>query len=220
MPYWMNKLHTIYCIGLNYHDHAAETNQDVPQHPIVFMKPKSAIVESGGSIAIPKICTHGPELDYEGELAVVIGKTGKDIPLKSAEEHILGYCVANDVSARRWQRHAGGKQWIRGKSFDGFCALSDELLAPKDVEDPQNLSIRTLVDGELRQDGNTKNMIFSVSEIIHYLSQDTTLLEGTIILTGTPAGVGVAMDPPRFLEPGQTVEISIEGIGRLQNEIE
>lgn len=218
MQNWQQDIHTIYCIGLNYHAHAEETGQEVPRYPILFMKPKSAVITTGEDIAIPKACARGPELDYEGELAVMIGKSGKDILAERALDFVAGFAIANDVSARKWQRHAGAKQWTRGKSFDGFCALSSELISPVQVN-PQELRITTKVNGEVRQQGSTADMIFSVAEIIAYISQDTTLESGTLILTGTPAGVGVAMEPPQFLEAGDIVEIEISGLGKLKNRV-
>jgi 2-keto-4-pentenoate hydratase/2-oxohepta-3-ene-1,7-dioic acid hydratase in catechol pathway len=204
----------ILCIGLNYRDHAAETDMPPPDAPVVFMKPTSSLAHPGDPILLPACCRRGPEVDFEGELAVVIGRKARDVTAAEALDHVLGYTVANDVSARRWQRHNGG-QWVRGKSFDTFCPLGPALVTADEIPDPQQLSIRTWVNGELMQSGHTSDMIFPVDRLIAFLSQDTTLLPGTVILTGTPPGVGFVRQPPVFLQPGDEVVVEIEGIGRL-----
>lgn len=209
----------IFCIGLNYADHAAETGAIVPEYPVVFMKPTSAVNHPGAPISIPACCTHGPEVDFEAELAVVIGKIARNVIESQALEHVFGYTVANDISARRWQKHGGGGQWVRGKSFDGFCPLGPMLVTADAISNVQQLRIRSLLNGQVMQDGNTANMLFSVARLISLLSQDTTLLPGTVILTGTPAGVGFTRKPPVFLQPGDTIVIDVEGIGRLENPI-
>ncbi len=217
----------ILCIGLNYRNHARETGQELPAHPVLFMKPTSTLQHPGGPIRLPACCQHGPEVDYEGELAVVIGKAGRNIPEGRALEHVRGYTVGIDVSARRWQKHGGGGQYVRGKGFDTFCPLGPALVTADEIPDPQNLHITTTLHGRGRdpagqvvQDSNTGDMIHSVAQIIAFLSQDTTLLPGTVILTGTPEGVGVARKPPLFLEPGDTVSVEIERIGRLTCPVE
>jgi 2-keto-4-pentenoate hydratase/2-oxohepta-3-ene-1,7-dioic acid hydratase in catechol pathway len=204
----------IFCIGLNYRDHAVETDMPPPDAPVVFMKPTSSLAHPGDPILLPACCRRGPEVDFEGELAVVIGRKARDVTAAEALDHVLGYTVANDVSARRWQRHNGG-QWVRGKSFDTFCPLGPALVTADEIPDPQQLSIRTWVNGELMQSGHTSDMIFPVDRLIAFLSQDTTLLPGTVILTGTPPGVGFVRQPPVFLQPGDEVVVEIEGIGRL-----
>ncbi len=209
----------IFCIGLNYREHARETGQPLPRYPIVFMKPTTAVTAPGAAIALPGCCRRGPEVDFEAELAVVIGRTARDVPEEKALEHVLGYTAANDISARKWQKHAGGGQWVRGKGFDGFCPLGPQLVTADEITDPQTLEIHTRLNGETMQQGNTADMIFSVAQLISYLSQDTTLLPGTLILTGTPAGVGVARTPPHFLADGDDVSVNIEGIGQLHNSI-
>jgi 2-keto-4-pentenoate hydratase/2-oxohepta-3-ene-1,7-dioic acid hydratase in catechol pathway len=208
----------IFCIGLNYRAHAKESGSPLPENPVVFMKPTTAVIGPGDPIRIPRCCTHGPEVDYECELAVVIGKTARDVPESDALGHVLGYTAANDVSARRWQRHNGG-QWVRAKSFDTFCPLGPALVTPEDIPDPQKLVLRTIVNGKVMQEHTTADMIFSVARIISFLSCDTTLLPGTLILTGTPQGVGFARKPPVFLAAGDQVEIEIEKIGRLVNPV-
>ncbi len=210
---------TIYCIGLNYRAHAAETGAELPEHPVLFMKPNTALNHPGHPILLPNACEHGPEVDYEAELAVVIGKTARNVPIERALDHVFGYTCANDISARRWQKHAGGGQWIRGKSFDSFCPLGPVLVGADEIPDPQCLPIRSTLNGRTMQASNTADMIFSVAELIAFISRDTTLLPGTVILTGTPEGVGFARQPPVFLTDGDTVEITIEGIGSLSNPV-
>ncbi len=208
----------IFCIGLNYRKHAAEGGFDIPSQPVVFMKPTNALADPDQPIRIPKCCQHGPEVDYEAELAVVIGKEACDVSPARALDHVLGYTCANDVSARRWQRHNGG-QWIRGKSFDTFCPLGPVLVTPEDLPDPQNLAVQAILNGQVMQSDSTAGMIFTIAELISFLSQDTTLYPGTVILTGTPSGVGVARKPPVFLKSGDEVVVEIQGIGRLVNPV-
>lgn len=207
-------------IGLNYHDHAKETGAEIPKHPILFMKNTSAAIGPDATIHIPTSCVDPQQVDFEGELAVVIGKPCKNVKAEQALDYVLGYTIANDVSARRWQKHAGGGQWCKGKSFDTFCPIGPEIVTTDEIPDPQTLHIQTRVNGDLMQNGNTKEMIFSVARIIEYLSDDTTLQPGTVILTGTPSGVGYAREPRVFLKKGDVVEITIEGIGTLRNKVE
>lgn len=209
----------IYCIGLNYREHARETGSELPDQPIIFMKPTTAVSGPGDPIPLPKCCTRGPEVDFEGELVAVIGKSARDVSREDALGHVFGYTIANDVSARKWQRNAGGKQWIRGKGFDGFCPLGPVLTLADEIPDPQILSLRTRVNGETMQENTTADMIFSVAELIAYLSQDTTLIPGTIILTGTPWGVGYVRKPPQYLQDGDEVTVEIERIGQLTNPV-
>jgi len=209
----------VFCIGLNYRAHAAETGVPIPEQPVVFMKPTTAVIGPHAPIPLPAACDHGPEVDYEAELAVVIGRSARDVPARRALEHVLGYTCANDISARRWQKHGGGGQWVRGKSFDGFCPLGPALVTADEIPDPQALAIRCLLNGREMQAGNTGDMIFSVAELIAFLSRDTTLLPGTLILTGTPPGVGVARQPPVFLADGDHVQAHIDGIGLLENPV-
>jgi 2-keto-4-pentenoate hydratase/2-oxohepta-3-ene-1,7-dioic acid hydratase in catechol pathway len=209
----------VFAIGLNYKAHAAETGMERPERPIVFMKAPSSIVAHNQLIVIPEVCQERPEVDFEGELAVVIGVPAKDVSVESALEHVLGYTIANDVSARRWQGKKGGGQWVRAKSFDTFCPLGPFLVSPKYAGDPTNMSITTKVNGVTMQSASTSDMIFSVAELISFLSQGTTLDVGTIILTGTPAGVGYTRDPPVYLRRGDTVDVSISGLGTLSNSV-
>ncbi|QDU71240.1 fumarylacetoacetate hydrolase family protein [Mucisphaera calidilacus] len=210
---------TIFCIGQNYRQHALETGAAIPEQPVIFMKPPTALQDPNGPIAIPRCCRRGDEVDYEVELAVVIGKRCRDVSERDALNVVFGYSVANDVSARRWQKHAGGGQWIRGKSFDTFCPLGPAIITADALPDPQDLQLTTTIHGETLQDSNTADMIFTVAELIAFLSLDTTLEPGTVILTGTPQGVGVARDPKRFLQPGDSVTVAIDGIGELTNPV-
>jgi len=203
----------IVCLGLNYKDHVEEQGKDTPDEPILFMKPRTAVIGSNHAIIRPKMVK---QLDYEAELAIVIGEKGKNIPVSEAKKHIFGYTAFNDVSARDIQFK--DKQWTRGKSFDTFAPMGPCITTANQIEDPNDLRVRTRVNGELRQDSSTKNMVFNVYEIVHHLSQAMTLEPGDIIATGTPAGVGVFMKPrPRFLSPGDLVEVEIEKIGILSN---
>ncbi len=209
----------IFCIGRNYVDHIEEFDKGIPEYPILFFKNTASLNDPGAPIRIPKCQMKGPEMDYEGELAVVIGKRAKDVDEEEALNYVLGYTVSNDISARRWQIFGGGDQWCRGKGFDTFCPLGPVLLTPDEVGDPQNLRIQTRLNGEVMQESNTSHMIHSVASLIAFLSQDTTLLPGTVILTGTPSGVGSARNPRIFLKDGDIVEVEIEKIGVLRNPV-
>lgn len=206
-------------IGLNYHDHARETGMPSPEHPILFMKNPAALHHPDDPIVLPPSCMDPLQVDYEAELAVVIGRKVKDVPVHEALGCVLGYTAANDVSARRWQKHGGGGQWVRGKSFDTFCPLGPVLVTADEIPDPQDLGLQCRLNGQLMQDGNTAEMIFSVAQLIAYLSSGMTLLPGTVILTGTPKGVGMARTPEVYLKPGDQVSISVEGIGTLSNPV-
>jgi len=205
-------------IGLNYRRHAEETKAKIPEFPVLFGKGLNTLQNPGDPIFIP---THlaSEEVDYECELAVVIGKLCKNVPRENALDFVLGYTCANDVSARDWQKKWGGGQWSRGKSFDSFCPLGPCLVTPDEIPNPNTLAIRTILNGDTVQDCNTSDMIFDVASIIEFLSGSTTLLPGTTILTGTPHGVGMAANPPRWLQPGDSVSIEIEKIGKLTNPV-
>ena len=208
----------IFCIGLNYRKHAEESNSPIPQQPVLFMKSPGAVQHPGDAILLPR---HLPstEVDYECELAVVIGKACKNVSRESALDYVLGYTCANDVSARDWQIKRGGSQWCRGKTFDTFAPLGPCLVLKEEIPNPNALRIQTLLNGNVMQDSNTADMIFDVPTLIEFLSGSTTLLPGTVILTGTPQGVGVARKPSVFLQPGDTVTIDIERIGQLTNPV-
>ena len=204
----------IICLGLNYFDHAAETKSPVPDEPIIFLKPHTSITGPNQVIMKPQFIR---ELDYEGELCIVIGKKAKNISVSEAKKHIFGYMVFNDVSARDYQFKDG--QWTRGKSFDTFAPTGPCITTENQLKNTDNLAIRTWVNGDLRQNGSTRNMVFKVSEILHHLSRVMTLEPCDIIATGTPAGVGFAMEPQQFLKHGDIVRIEIEGIGTLENSV-
>ncbi|TYB42310.1 fumarylacetoacetate hydrolase family protein [Actinomadura chibensis] len=203
----------IVAIGLNYAEHAAEGGLDVPKEPVVFAKFPSALRGHGETVEWdPAVAA---QVDYEAELAVVIGAPARHVSERDALGHVLGYTCLNDVSARDLQRDDG--QWVRAKSLDTFCPMGPWLVTADEVPDPQDLAVRCRVSGELRQDASTADMIFSVRELIARLSRAFTLLPGDVIATGTPPGVGMASTPPRLLRDGDVVEVEIEGIGTLRN---
>ncbi len=206
-------------IGKNYADHAAELGSALPQHPVVFFKNPASVIASGEAIQLPPVVrTEALGVDYEGELAVVLGCDARDVPEDQAREVIAAVTCANDVSQRWWQWHAGGSQWNRGKSFDTFCPLGEPV--PIDaIAELQNLELTTRLNGEVVQKANTGSMLFSVARLIAELSRGTTLLAGTVILTGTPEGVGAGRTPPRFLRDGDVVEVAIAGVGLLRNPV-
>lgn len=208
----------ILCIGLNYKHHAAESGMKEPELPILFVKGVNTLQNPGDPIEIP---THLPsaEVDYECELAVVIGKSCKNAKRDNALDYVLGYTCANDVSARDWQLRRGGGQWCRGKFFDTFAPLGPIIVTSDEIPNPNSLRIGTILNGKRVQDWNTNDMIFDVPALIEFLSASTTLLPGTVIFTGTPHGVGMASKPPRWLTAGDTVTIEIEGIGQLTNPV-
>lgn len=203
----------IICIGMNYADHAAEAGLEPPLQPICFGKWSTSLISHGDAIRIPSITS---EVDYEAELAVVVGRTASDVSVDDALGIVAGYACFNDVSARDLQRQDG--QWSRSKSFNTFGPMGP-VVPVAEIPDPQTLAIRCLVNGEVVQNGNTADMIFSVAAIIAYLSQSTTLAKGDIIATGTPAGIGLSHTPPRFLQPGDEVTVEIEGLGTLTNPV-
>ena len=203
----------IFAIGLNYADHIAETGLETPEVPPVFAKYRNTIVGPRDPIQRPRVST---ALDYEGELAVVIGRTCKHVPRERARDVIAGYCVLNDVSVRDWQTQT--PQWTMGKSFDTHSPMGPWLTLA-DEADPGDLRVRTFVNGELRQDSNTRELVKDPFELISYLSQAVTLEPGDIIATGTPGGVGFLMDPPRYLVPGDDVRVEIDGLGELMNRV-
>lgn len=205
-------------IGLNYRQHAAETGAKVPAYPIVFYKTPNAVQNPGDPIVLPRRL-RSDEVDYECELAVVIGRACRNVSREEALDYVLGYTCANDVSARDWQIKFGGSQWCRGKMFDTFAPLGPRLVTTDEIPDPQTLGIRTILNGDTVQDWTTGDMIFDVASQIEFLSGSTTLVPGTVILTGTPHGVGMAADPPRWLRAGDSVTIQIDSIGALTNPV-
>ncbi len=208
----------ILCIGLNYRKHAEEGKQALPPHPVLFMKTATAVQNPGDPIVLPRKL-RSDKVDYECELAVIIGKRCHNVSRADALSYVLGYSCANDVSARDWQKEGGGGQWCRGKTFATFCPLGPCLVTSDEIPNPNALQIRTLLNGNIMQDWNTNDMIFDVPTLIEFLSASTILAPGTVILTGTPHGVGAARTPPVFLQPGDEVTIDIEGIGRLTNPV-
>jgi 2-keto-4-pentenoate hydratase/2-oxohepta-3-ene-1,7-dioic acid hydratase in catechol pathway len=209
----------ILAIGRNYAAHAAEMGSSAPERPLVFMKNPAAVIGDGEPIVIPPICREpGPQVDFEGELAVVIDRDCRDVAPGEALGFVRGYACANDVSARWWQKEGSGGQFCRGKSFDTFCPLGP-LVPAAEVGDPQSLAIRTRVNGVLMQESTTALMLFTVGQLIAELSRGMTLLAGTVILTGTPEGVGAARKPPVFLKQGDVVEVEIERVGTLRNPV-
>ncbi|VVN04605.1 Ureidoglycolate lyase [Pseudomonas fluorescens] len=198
------------CIGLNYADHAAESNMEVPKEPIIFNKWTSAICGPNDPIEIPR---GSKKTDWEVELGVVIGKGGRNIDEASAMEHVAGYCVINDVSEREWQLERGGS-WDKGKGFDTFGPLGPWLVTRDEITDPHSLDLWLDVDGHRYQQGNTRTLIFNVPQLIAYLSRCMSLQPGDVISTGTPPGVGLGIKPhPVFLRPGQTIRLGIAGLG-------
>lgn len=208
----------IICIGLNYRKHAAEGGQPIPEFPVVFMKNSGTLQNPSDPIVLPRKLK-SDAVDYECELAVVIGKRCHNVSKADALKYVLGYTCANDVSARDWQMKYGGTQWCRGKTFATFCPLGPALVTADEIADPNTLGIRTILNGETMQDWNTDDMIFDVPTLIEFLSGSTVLAPGTVILTGTPHGVGGARKPPVFLKNGDTVTIEIDRIGKLTNPV-
>jgi 2-keto-4-pentenoate hydratase/2-oxohepta-3-ene-1,7-dioic acid hydratase in catechol pathway len=206
------------CIGLNYRHHAEESNVPISDRPVLFLKATSSVQNPGDPIVLPRHL-RSDEVDYECELAVVIGKECKNVSRENALDHVLGYTCANDVSACDWQIKWGGSQWCRGKTFDTFAPLGPCLVLKDEIPDPAALKIRTVLNGQVMQDWHCSDFIFDVPAIISFLSGSTTLLPGTVILTGTPHGVGFARKPPVFLQPGDSVTIEIDRIGALTNPV-
>ena len=209
----------IFCIGLNYLEHARETHAPIPTHPVVFMKQPGAVQHPGSPIVLPR-ALESTQVDYEGELVVVIGKKCKNVKRTDALSFVLGYLCGNDVSARDWQKQWGGGQFCRGKTFDTFAPIGPAIVTTQDIPDPSQLTLTTRLNGKVMQKSPTADMIFDVPTLIEFLSGSTTLHPGTLIFTGTPSGVGMARQPPVFLKPGDRVEIDVSGVGVLSNPVE
>ncbi|WP_404425025.1 fumarylacetoacetate hydrolase family protein [Nibricoccus sp. IMCC34717] len=205
-------------IGLNYRQHAAETGAKLPERPLIFGKSVACAQNPGDPIILPRHL-RSDEVDFEAELGVVIGRDAKNVPRERALDYVLGYVCANDVSARDHQKRLGGGQWWRGKSFDTFAPLGPVLVTRDEIPDPQALAIELTLNGEVMQRASTSDMIFDVATLVSFLSGSTTLPAGTVILTGTPQGVGMARTPPRWLQPGDVVRVTIEGLGSLENPV-
>ncbi len=208
----------ILAIGLNFADHAAEFNTPVPDFPVLFMKIHSSLQHPGDPIEIPRHLVSS-KVDYEAELVVVLNRECRNATPENAMEYVLGYTCGNDVSARDWQKEYGGGQFCRGKSFATFAPMGPCLVTPDEINDPQRLQLTAHVNGEMRQSSTTANHIFSVRNLIVFLSGSTTLPAGTAIFTGTPSGSGFARTPPIYLQPGDQVKITVEGIGELINPV-
>ncbi|MGD0348394.1 MAG: fumarylacetoacetate hydrolase family protein [Terracidiphilus sp.] len=204
----------IFAIGLNYRDHAAEAKMALPSAPVVFFKLPTAIIGPGDAIVLPK---NSSEPDYEAELAFVIGKGGYRIPATAWREHVYGYTIVNDVSARDVQRATS--QWSLAKSFPTYCPMGPAIVTADEIPDPHQLAISLSIDGETLQNSNTRELIFKIPELIEYISSITPLLPGDIVSTGTPSGVGMGRTPQRWLKPGESVTVTIEGLGALTNPV-
>jgi 2-keto-4-pentenoate hydratase/2-oxohepta-3-ene-1,7-dioic acid hydratase in catechol pathway len=202
------------CIGLNYRDHAAESNMPIPEKPVVFSKFSTAVIAPGEAVVLPPT---SEKVDYEAELGVVIGRRAKNISATRALDYVLGYTAFNDVSARDFQFSDG--QWQRGKSCDTFAPMGPTIVTTDVVPDPHKLSIKLILNGQTMQDSNTDQLIFGVPQLIEFLSQTITLEPGDVIATGTPSGVGFARKPPVFLRPGDVMEVNIERVGRLNSQV-
>lgn len=205
----------IICIGLNFVDHAKETGKDIPKEPVVFFKSTTALCGPFDDVKIP---IGGTKLDWEVELAFVVGKTARHVPLERALEHVAGYALHNDYSERAFQLEHGG-QWVKGKSCDTFAPLGPFMATRDEIPDPQALAMRLEVNGVRRQDGHSKNMVFGVAHLLAYLSRYMTLLPGDVVSTGTPAGVGLGFDPPIYLKEGDEVTLSIDKLGASRQRV-
>lgn len=205
----------IVCIGLNYRDHARESGMQVPPEPVVFMKATSALCGPNDEIRMPR---GGTKLDWEVELAVIIGREGRDIREREARSYVAGYCILNDVSERAFQLEGTG-QWVKGKSADTFAPLGPWLVTRDEVADPQDLAIWLKVNGQQRQQSTTRHMIFGVDALVSYVSRFMSLHPGDVIATGTPPGVGLGMNPPQYLAPGDVVELGIDGLGQQRQTV-
>jgi 2-keto-4-pentenoate hydratase/2-oxohepta-3-ene-1,7-dioic acid hydratase in catechol pathway len=204
----------IICVGLNYRDHAAESKMELPKVPTIFAKFPTSVLAPGGEIVLPKASTRP---DYEAEFAFVIGNGGRHIAPEKWQEHVFGYTVLNDVSARDFQ--TATTQWMMGKTFDTFCPFGPWIVSADEVADPHALDIKLTIGGEVLQCSNTRELIFRIPDLVAYLSSVFTLEPGDLVATGTPAGVGFARKPPRYLKPGEEVVVSIEGLGELRNPV-
>jgi 2-keto-4-pentenoate hydratase/2-oxohepta-3-ene-1,7-dioic acid hydratase in catechol pathway len=206
----------IVCIGLNYRDHAVEGGAPIPKEPVLFSKFSTALIGHGEAIVLPPVSN---EVDYEAELVLVVGKRGRNLNAATAVEHLAGYTVGHDVSARDWQLKKDGRQWLAGKTFDTFAPTGPWLVTADEVPDPHALDVRLRLNGTTMQQSNTSQMIFRAGELLAYISQVVTLLPGDLVFTGTPSGVGFTRKPPVFLKGGDVVEVDISGLGVLRNPV-
>jgi 2-keto-4-pentenoate hydratase/2-oxohepta-3-ene-1,7-dioic acid hydratase in catechol pathway len=214
VPLPIDRPQKIICVGLNYLDHAAEGSATLPERPLLFAKWPNTLIGTREPIVLPSISA---KVDYEGELAAVIGTRAQRVGVDDALDVIAGYLCANDVSARDLQ--FADRQWVRGKSLDTFCPIGPSLVPASEIPDPQALQLRTILNGEVVQEAPTSSMIFSVAQIVAFISEAITLEPGDLILTGTPAGVGIFRDPELLLQPGDEVTVEIEGLGTLTNPV-
>lgn len=203
------------CVGMNYADHAAETQAPVPEQPVLFMKATTAIGGANDTVVIPR---GSVKTDWEVELGVIIGAVTRDVSIDEALGYVAGYAVVNDLSEREFQFEHGG-QWVKGKSCDTFGPIGPWLVTKDEVADPQNLSLWLEVNGHRYQNGNTRTMVFGVAHLVSYISRYMTLMPGDVISTGTPAGVGLGLKPPTYLKPGDVIELGIEGLGRQRQDV-
>jgi len=206
----------IVCVGLNYRDHAVESRMPIPKEPVLFSKFPSALIGHGEPVVVPEVST---KVDYEAELVFVIGKRGRRIPEGAAMDHVAGYTIGHDVSARDWQLEKDGKQWMVGKTFDTFAPVGPALVTRDEVPDPHKLGIQLRLNGKTMQSSNTEQMIFSVAQLVSYLSTVFTLEPGDLVFTGTPPGIGHALEPPVYLTGGEVTEVEIEMLGTLRNPV-
>jgi acylpyruvate hydrolase len=202
------------CVGLNYKDHAREAGLEIPKVPAIFSKFSNVVIGPDEPIVLPKISTRP---DYEGEFAFIIGPGGRAIPKSRALEHVFGYTIVNDVSARDFQMAIS--QWLMGKTFDTFAPMGPWIVTRDEIADPHVLDLSTIINGEILQKSNTRELIFGVSELVEFISSVVTLEPGDVVSTGTPAGVGFARKPPRYLRPGDEVTVRVQGIGELRNPV-
>jgi len=203
------------CVGMNYADHAAETNAPVPEQPVLFMKATTAIGGASDAVVIPR---GSVKTDWEVELGVIIGEVTRYVDVNQALDHVAGYAVINDLSEREFQLEHGG-QWVKGKSCDTFGPIGPWLVTKDEIPDPQKLSLWLEVNGHRYQNGNTRTMVFGVAQLVSYISRYMTLMPGDVISTGTPAGVGLGLHPPTYLKPGDVIELGIEGLGRQRQDV-
>lgn len=208
----------VFAVGLNYRDHAAETGAPLPQYPVLFMKNPRSVIGPGDPIRLPRRL-RSDEVDYEAELAIVLARDCLNATRANALDFVAGFTCANDVSARDWQLQRSGRQWCRAKSFDTFCPLGPWVVTPDEMPDPLHVDIASRVNGRTMQQSNTGQMIFDIPALLEFLSADTTLPGGSVVLTGTPHGVGMARKPPVWLAPGDIVSVEIAGIGILENPV-
>jgi 2-keto-4-pentenoate hydratase/2-oxohepta-3-ene-1,7-dioic acid hydratase in catechol pathway len=219
-PLALDDVKTVRCLGLNYEQHAKESNLPIPKFPVLFYKPITSLAGPTDPIPVHPLAQQGTGLDYECELVAIIGKPCSDVPESSALDYVLGYAIGNDVSHRDWQLKHGGGQWSLGKGFDGWAPYGPGIVSSKIIKDPQSLQITTKLNGKMVQESSTKDMIFGVAKTIAFLSQGTTLLPGDLIFTGTPQGVGMGRTPQLWLKDGDIVEVGLEGVGSCVNRVE